>query len=116
MPRRLLTGLVAIGLFTVLTGGVAAAHIVGEDGTSSCFGERISHGSANFAAHDGHGLTPVVRASLLEETVAFFYPVSPPEFQEFLEDFFGEDLAVSVQEQTAFVRAVCAGEVPFPEM
>ena len=107
--------LTAVALFMTLTAGVALAHPVGVEGESNCFGARISHGSANFNASEGHGLTPVERAVLLEETLGFVYPESPPDFQEFLEDFFGEDLQVSVKEMTAFVRAVCANEVPFPE-
>jgi len=115
MLRRISSALIAAALFMTLTAGVALAHPVGQEGESDCFGVRISHGSANFHANDGHGWTPVERAAMLEETVAFFYAISPPEFQEFLEDFFGEDLQVSVKDMTAFVRAVCANEVPFPE-
>ena len=115
MARRTFSAMLAAMLFTVLTAGTAMAHPVGEDGSPDCFGQRISHGSANFHADEGHGLTPKDRAAMLQETVAFFYPVSPPEFQEFLENFFGADLIVSTGEMTAWVRAVCAGEVPFPE-
>jgi hypothetical protein len=115
MLRRISSVLIAAALFLTLTAGMALAHPVAVEGEPDCFGARISHGSANFHADDGHGWTPVERAALLEETVGFFYAISPPEFQEFLEDFFGADLAVSTAEMTAFVRAVCANEVPFPE-
>ena len=116
MLRRVTSAVMAAALFLMLTAGVALAHPVGLEGEPDCFGVRISHGSANFHADEGHGWTPVERAAMLEETVAFFYAISPPDFQDFLEDFFGENLEVSTKEMTAFVRAVCASEVPFPEM
>jgi hypothetical protein len=115
MLRRISSALIAAALFMTLTAGIAFAHTVGLEGEPDCFGNRISHGSASFHANEGHELTPVERAALLEETVGFFHTISPPDFQEFLEDFFGENLEVSVKEMTAFVRAVCANEVPFPE-
>lgn len=115
MLRRISSVLTVGALFMTLTTGVALAHPVGVEGEPDCFGARISHGSANFHANEGHGLTPVERAALLEETVAIFHEISPPDFQAFLDDFFGENLEVSTGEMTAFVRAVCANEVPFPE-
>jgi hypothetical protein len=115
MGRKFFAATIAAVVFMTLTAGVALAHPVGVEGEPDCFGMRISHGSASFHADGGHELTPVERAALLEETVGFFYAISPPEFQEFLEDFFGADLKVSTKEMTAFVRAVCANEVPFPE-
>ena len=65
--------------------------------------------------HGHRGLTPNERAELLQGNVTFFHAMSPPDFQEFLEDFFGEDLEVSVGEKNKWTKAVCAGEVPFPE-
>ena len=115
MLRRISSALIAAALFMTLTAGVALAHPVGVEGEPDCFGTRISHGSASFHANEGHELTPVERAALLEEMIRFFHAISPPDFQEFLEDFFGENLEVSVRDMTAFVRAVCANEVPFPE-
>jgi hypothetical protein len=47
----------------LLVPGTAQAHTVGEPGTPSCFGERVSHGSSN------HGLTPRERATALQQIV-----------------------------------------------
>lgn len=103
MSRRLTSVLAATALLTVLFAGSALAHPVGEPGTPSCFGERISHGSSD------HGLTPVDRAAQLEEFV-----VTPaldgefgPEIQQFALEFFGDD-GVSVKEMTRWVRANCS--------
>ena len=115
MTRRLFAVLSAMTLFAAMAVGPAVAHPVGNAGDPDCFGKRISHGAADYHAHGGHGLTPGERAAALEEVLAFFHPISPPEFQEWLEDFFGADLKVSVADMTRWVQANCAGEVPFPE-
>ena len=105
MSRRLITVFAAVALLVVVAAGPAFADVVGEPGTPSCFGERISHGSSN------HGLTPQERAPLLEEFI-----VNPalagefgPEIQEFALEFFGDD-GVSVRETMRWIRVNCSDE------
>lgn len=101
MKRYVASVTVAIAI-VLLAAGSAFAHPVGEPGSPSCFGERISHGSSD------HGLTPVERAELLGEVVAaeLANPETPPEFRELLLSLFGDD-GVSVKEMTNFVRIMC---------
>ena len=105
MRKKVLAVLAAAMAFTVLAATPALADIVGEPGTPSCFGERISHGSAD------HELTPAERAPLLEQFI-----VAPalagdfgPEIQAFAEEFFGTD-GVNVQETIRWIRANCSDE------
>lgn len=70
----------------------ASAHPVGEPGTPSCFGERVSHGSSN------HKLTPKDRAAALQELVDSGFPEAVA--------LFGE--TVSVREFADFVRTNCS--------
>jgi hypothetical protein len=111
-PLRLLMLVVSVAAVLAI-GPAAMAHPGLAEGEPNCLGARNAH------AHDPHGhheqMNPQERAALLEETVNFFYGISPQYFQEFLEDFFGEDLQVSVGEKNMWTKAVCAGEVPFPE-
>lgn len=114
MNRRLrLATLAAVVAALMAFGPVAVAHPGLAEGEPNCLGARNAH------ANDPHGhhgqLNPQERAALLQENVVFFHAISPPEFQEFLEGFFGEDLQVSVGEKNKWTKAVCAGEVPFPE-
>lgn len=110
MRKRLRLATVAAIVAVIMAfGPVAMGDTLENFGEPNCFGQRQAHGNTE------HGLTPNERAAGLEETIAFFYPISPPEFQEFLEGFFGEDLKVTVGERNKWVKAVCAGEVPFPE-
>jgi hypothetical protein len=80
----------------LLTPGAASAHPVGEPGTPSCFGERVSHGSS---AHD---LTPKERAAALQELVDAGFPDAVA--------LFGE--TVTVREFADFVRTNCS-DTPF---
>lgn len=105
MKKRQIAVLAASVAFTVIAGAPAMADIVGTPGTPSCFGERVSHGSAD------HELTPVDRAALLDEFI-----VTPalagefgPEIQALAEEFFGTD-GVSVQETMRWIRANCSDE------
>ena len=104
MSRRLVAVFAAVSLL-VVAAGPAFADVVGEPGTPSCFGERISHGSSD------HGLTPEDRAPLLQELL-----VEPalagefgPETQQFALEFFGDD-GVSVQETIRWIRVNCSDE------
>ena len=79
---------------------IASAHPVGEPGTPTCFGQRISHGSSD------HGLTPKERAAELQALVdSGFEPAV---------EFFGP--TVSVQEMIEFVKINCSDDpiVPTP--
>lgn len=76
----------------LLTPGAASAHPVGEPGTPSCFGERVSHGSSD------HGLTPKERAAALQELVDAGMPEAVA--------LFGE--TVTVREFADFVRTNCS--------
>jgi len=113
MSRRLRLVMLAATVAAIMVIGPAAMADPGlAAGEPNCLGQRNAHSNDP----DGHhGLTPNERAAFLQENVVFFHSVSPPEFQEFLEDFFGEDLEVSVGEKNKWTKAVCAGEVPFPE-
>jgi hypothetical protein len=77
---------------------IASAHTVGVPGTTTCFGQRISHGSSV------HGLTPKDRVAGLQEVVN----AGVPEFVE----FFGE--TVSVQEMIKFVKVNCSDDPIIP--
>lgn len=113
MRRRLRFATLAVVMAASMTVGPAAMADPGlNEGEPNCLGQRNAHSND---PHGHHGLTPVERAELLQENVVFFHGISPPEFQEFLENFFGEDLEVSVGEKNRWTKAVCAGEVPFPE-
>ena len=105
MSRRFVSIFAAVSLLVVVAAGPALADIVGEPGTPSCFGERISHGSSD------HKLTPKERAPLLEE-----FLITPaingefgPEVQELALEFFGDD-GVSVQETVRWIRVNCSDE------
>ena len=76
----------------------ASAHTVGEPGTPTCFGQRISHGSSD------HGLTPKERAAGLQELVDAGFPPAV--------ELFGE--TVSVQEMIKFVQANCSDDPIVP--
>ena len=113
MRRRL--GLVTMAVTVAATMAIGPAAMADPGlnaGEPNCLGQRNAHSND---PHGHHGLTPNERAELLQENVTFFHSISPPDFQEFLEDFFGEDLEVSVGEKNKWTKAVCAGEVPFPE-
>lgn len=104
---------VTVGLVAgmVLGPAVANAHPVSQFGESNCFGLRISHGSASFNAHEGHGLTPVERVAALQEIVDFILEFGSPEEVAFVEEFFGD--TVSVQEFIRFVKANCSDDPIF---
>jgi len=113
MKRRLrLATLAAFVAAVMAIGPAAVAHPGLSEGEPNCLGARNAH------ANDPHGhhgqMTPRERTASLQDAVVFFHSVSPPEFQEFLEDFFGEDLQISVGEKNMWTKATCAGEVPFP--
>ncbi len=92
----LLASAAAAALWTLPV--AASADTVGEPGTPTCFGERISHGSSV------HGLTPKERAAGLQELVdAGFQPAI---------DLFGEK--VTVQEMIKFVQANCSDDPIVP--
>jgi hypothetical protein len=76
----------------------ASAHPVGEPGTPSCFGERISHGSSE------HKLTPKERAAGLQELVDAGFPEAVA--------LFGE--TVTVREFAWFVRTNCSDDPIVP--
>ncbi len=76
----------------------ASAHPVGEPGTPTCFGQRISHGSSD------HGLTPKERAAGLQELVDAGFPPAV--------ELFGP--TVSVQEMIKFVQANCSDDPIVP--
>jgi hypothetical protein len=77
---------------------IASAHPVGEPGTPTCFGQRISHGSSD------HQLTPKERAAMLQEFVDAGDPLAI--------ELFGE--TVSVQEMIKFVQTNCSDDPIFP--
>jgi hypothetical protein len=77
---------------------VASADIVGEPGTPTCFGLRISHGSSD------HDLTPKERAAGLQELVDAGFPPAV--------ELFGP--TVSVQEMIKFVQANCSDDPIVP--
>jgi hypothetical protein len=76
----------------------ASADTVGEPGTPTCFGQRISHGSSD------HGLTPKERAAGLQELVDSGFPPAV--------ELFGP--TVSVQEMIKFVQANCSDDPIVP--
>ena len=77
---------------------LASADTVGEPGTPTCFGQRISHGSSD------HGLTPKERAAGLQELVDSGFPPAV--------ELFGP--TVSVQEMIKFVQANCSDDPIVP--
>ena len=77
---------------------IASAHPVGEPGTPTCFGQRISHGSSD------HQLTPKERAAMLQEFVDAGDPLAI--------ELFGE--TVSVQDMIKFVQINCSDDPIFP--
>jgi hypothetical protein len=77
---------------------LASADIVGEPGTPTCFGQRISHGSSD------HQLTPKERAAGLQELVDEGFPPAV--------ELFGP--TVSVQEMIKFVQANCSDDPIVP--
>jgi hypothetical protein len=77
---------------------IASAHAVGEPGTPTCFGQRISHGSSD------HQLTPKERAAGLQEIVDSGDPDALA--------LFGPTLAV--QEMIKFVQANCSDDPIIP--
>lgn len=82
----------------VASGGSAYAHPVGEPGTPSCFGERVSHGS------NDHKLTPKERAEALQEFVDAGDPMAL--------ELFGE--TVTAGEFAKFVKVNCSDTPYFP--
>jgi hypothetical protein len=94
----------------VVASGAVSAHPVGEPGTPSCFGERVSHGSSD----SEHMLTPVERAEALEWTVYESGFVSPEEVDAFEERFGVVNQDVTVRVFVQFVRANCSDD-PFVE-
>ncbi|HJR25577.1 MAG TPA: hypothetical protein VJ804_08900 [Acidimicrobiales bacterium] len=98
MKRKVIAGAAAIAVSIAGAAGVAGAHPVGEPGTPSCHGERVSHGNA---PHDpAHGITPKERADILTGIIAEGGP-----FGEFLESRYGDE--VSVAEFHDFVELNC---------
>ena len=67
MVRKLGAAVATATLFLGLGTGPASADPVGEPGTPSCHGERVSHGSSD------HGLTPKERAGFLETSVKEYH-------------------------------------------
>lgn len=109
MSRRLISMFAAVSLLVVVAAGPAFANVVGEPGTPTCFGQRISHGSSD------HELTPAERAPLLQEFI-----VEPaiagefgPEIQALALEFFGDD-GVNVQETIRWIRVNCS-DAPLAE-
>jgi hypothetical protein len=114
MSRRFRLAMLAASVAAIMAiGPVAIAHPGLAAGEPNCLGQRNAHANDPHGHHDQ--MNPQERAALLQENVVFFHGISPPAFQEFLEDFFGADLQVSVGEKNKWTKAVCAGEVPFPE-
>ncbi|HEX5721530.1 MAG TPA: hypothetical protein VFZ06_02155 [Acidimicrobiia bacterium] len=115
MGQRLRTRsfVLTVGLVAGMALGtaVANAHPVSQFGEPVCFGSRISHGSASFNAHEGHGLTPVERVAALQETVDFILEEGSPEEVAFAQEFFGE--SVSVEEFIRFVKVNCSDDPIF---
>ena len=97
---RTMTIASTIVLGVVLTPGVASAHPVGEPGTPSCFGQRVSHGSSD----PHHKLTPKERAAALQELVDSGFPPAV--------ELFGE--TVTVREWAWFVRTNCSDDPIVP--
>jgi len=91
----------AVAVTAIVIGSApASAHPVGEPGTPSCFGERISHGSSD----PEHKLTPKERAAGLQELVDEGFPPAVA--------LFGE--TVTVREFASFVRANCSDDPIVP--
>ena len=76
----------------MITPATASAHPVGEPGTPTCFGQRVSHGSSS------HGLTPKERTAGLQELVDSGFPEAVA--------LFGS--TVTVREWADFVRTNCS--------
>jgi len=113
MRQRLRTRSLVLTLALVagmlLGPAVANAHPVSQFGEPVCFGMRISHGSASFNAHEGHGLTPGERVAALQEVVDFILGGGgSPEEVALVEEFFGE--SVSVKEFIRFVKVNCSDD------
>ena len=99
--------LVPLTMLTVaLMPGTATADVVGEPGTPSCFGKRISHGSSVHAKDDvpENGGTPKERAAGLQALVDSGFPPAVA--------LFGP--TVSVQEMIKFVQANCSDDPIVP--
>ena len=97
--RKKVLLLVPIATTAILAGASPAlAHPVGEPGTPSCFGERVSHGSSD------HGLTPKERAEALQEFVDAGDPLAL--------ELFGE--TVTAGEFAKFVKVNCSDTPYFP--
>ena len=94
----------------IVASGAVSAHPVGEPGTPSCFGERISHGSSG----SEHMLTPAERAEELEWVVYESGFVPPEEVAAFEERFGVVDQDVTVRIFAKFVRVNCSDD-PFVE-
>ena len=90
------TAMLALGVGA----GAAGAHPVGEPGTPSCHGERVSHGSSD------HEQTPVVRVAILNDIITNGPPPGADEFVDMIRDFFGEE--ATVREFHQFVRMHCS--------
>ena len=93
----------AVAVVTLALGlgaGAAGAHPVGEPGTPSCHGERVSHGSSD------HGQTPGERVAEVNAIITDGPPPGVSEFVDMLRDFFGEE--ATVQGFHEFVRMHCS--------
>jgi hypothetical protein len=98
MRRKTATVIAVAASVVLLSPTAASAHPVGEPGTASCFGERVSHGSSSSSVGEGHGLTPVERTAGLQELVdSGFEPAIA---------LFGD--TVTVREWADFVRTNCS--------
>ena len=83
----------------MLSPSAAMAHSVGEPGTPSCFGERVSHGSSSPSTpEEGHGLTPLERVAGLQALVDSGFPPAVALF----------GATVTVREWADFVRTNCS--------
>jgi hypothetical protein len=106
MVKKLGAAVATVMLVLGLGAGAASAHPVGEPGTPSCHGERVSHGSSD------HGLTPKDRVAEVNNIITNGPPPGVDEFVDMLRNFFGEE--ASVKEFHQFVRFHCSagGGIP----
>ena len=100
MVKELGAAVAAMTLSLGLGAGAAGAHPVGEPGTPSCHGERVSHGSSD------HGQTPGDRVAEVNNIITNGPPPGADEFVDMIRDFFGEE--ATVQEFHQFVRMHCS--------
>lgn len=102
MVKQLGAAAAPVALSLALGAGAASAHIVGEPGTPSCHGERVSHGSSD------HGLTPRERVAELNSIITNGPPPGVIGFVDMIRDFFGEE--ATVREFHQFVRMHCSAD------